>query len=406
MGRREIFDQNRPRKSYFRTSDVVFLVITTCIVSLNMALLLFFGVFQTDSFGTSPTNSQALNNFINEYNTIKKNYYGEINEEELMRAALEGLINALPDDNSNSIDSNQSNKYDTYLRGYFEGVGIEILNNEEGNIVIYSVIGNSPASKAGIQEGDIVKMVNGIDFTSSGTSKLVDLIAANSGAFTFVLERDGTEVNVTLRKATIELKSVSAEVINVDGKKIGYMDVSIFASNTDDQFKRELDKIEAIGIDGLVIDLRGNTGGYLSAVTNMISIFIDKKDVIYQVKDNSGTTKIYSDQPGVKIYEVVLLVDQASASASEIMAASLSEQLGSQIVGTKTYGKGSVQELVKSGSSQYKYTTKEWLTPKGKSIESIGVTPTIQVSLDMNYYTNPIRDNDSQLKAALDHFTK
>lgn len=406
MGRRKIYDQNRSRASYFRTSDVVFLVITTCVVSINMALLLFFGVFQNDTV-TSPNQSQALNDFINEYNSIKKNYYGEINEEELMKAALNGLINALPDKNSNALDSTTSNQYDTYLKGYFEGVGIEVINNQDGDIVIYNIIDNSPAAKANIKAGDLVRSINNKDLTGLKTTELVEIIKKHTGTFNFVIERDGEAREVNLKKGIIELKSVDSEIINTDGKNIGYITISLFASNSDIQFKRELDKLEQAGIDGLIIDLRGNTGGYLSSVTKMLSIFIDKKDIIYQVKDSTKTKKIYSNEPGTKIYDIAVLVDQGSASASEIMAATLNEQLGAPVIGTKTYGKGTVQELVNNSfGTQYKYTTKEWLTPKGNSIEGIGIKPTIEVALNTNYYTDPIRDNDNQLKTALDYFTK
>ena len=148
-----LFIPNRKKRSYFRTSDVVFLVIVTCVVTFNMSFL--FSIAKGTNFESSE-NSKYLNEFIKEYNRIVDNYYGDLDEDALIDGALEGLIDALPDDYSSTLDNSESNNYDTHLEGTYEGIGIEIVNDTDNNIIIYSSIENSPASKADLKVGDIV----------------------------------------------------------------------------------------------------------------------------------------------------------------------------------------------------------------------------------------------------------
>lgn len=399
-----LFIPNRKKRSYFRTSDVVFLVIVTCVVTFNMSFL--FSIAKGTNFESSE-NSKYLNEFIKEYNRIVDNYYGDLDEDALIDGALEGLIDALPDDYSSTLDNSESNNYDTHLEGTYEGIGIEIVNDTDNNIIIYSIIENSPASKADLKVGDIVKSINGTSLEKTSTSDFVNMIKDDNKDFVIVVERDGKEITNTLRKGKITLQSVTSEIIEKNNKKIGYIGISIFAANSYSQFKQQLDTVESANIDGLIIDVRGNSGGYLSTVTEMLNLFIDSGDVIYQTEKNGKVTKIKSTMAGTKIYDIVVLIDGGSASASEILAASLSEQCGAKLVGKKTYGKGTVQELITlADGSQYKYTTKKWLTPKGNWIDGTGIAPDYEVGLDETYIQNPSQETDAQLQKALEFFNK
>ena len=399
-----LFIPNRKKRSYFRTSDVVFLVIVTCVVTFNMSFL--FSIAKGTNFESSE-NSKHLNEFIKEYNRIVDNYYGDLDEDALIDGALEGLIEALPDDYSSTLDNSESNNYDTHLEGTYEGIGIEIVNDTDNNIIIYSIIENSPASKADLKVGDIVKSINGTSLEKTSTSDFVKMIKDDNKDFVIVVERDGKEITNTLRKGKITLQSVTSEIIEKNNKKIGYIGISIFAANSYSQFKQQLDTVESANIDGLIIDVRGNSGGYLSTVTEMLNLFIDSGDVIYQTEKNGKVTKIKSTMAGTKIYDIVVLIDGGSASASEILAASLNEQCGAKLVGKKTYGKGTVQELITlADGSQYKYTTKKWLTPKGNWIDGTGIAPDYEVGLDETYIQNPSQETDAQLQKALELFNK
>ena len=183
--------------------------------------------------------------------------------------------------------------------------------------------------------------------------------------------------------------------------------MSIFANNTAEQFSKELTKLEKKDIDSLIIDLRSNTGGYLQTATTMTSEFLDTSHPIYQIQKNDKTSKYYSRGKTTKKYKIIVLVNESSASAAEVMTSALQEQYGATVIGTKTYGKGTVQELQKlSNGNEYKVTTKNWLTSKGKWIDGTGIEPDIKVELNDAYSDNPSTENDNQLKKAIQEASK
>lgn len=401
-----LFVPKRKKYSYFRTVDVIFLLFITCVVTLNMSYIISL-VTEEKNNSSEENYSDELNKFINEYQRIVDNYYGDLDENKLIDAAINGLIDALPDDYSQTLDSSESNNYDTKLKGVYDGLGVEIVNDTDKNIFIYNIIEDSPAEEANLEVGDKLLMVNDFDLVGKTTTEFVNYVkSSNAEKFNLVLDRNGERITTTVSKRQIILKSVSSEIIEKNDKKIGYLEVSIFAANTYSQFKENLNSLEKGNIDSLIIDVRGNGGGYLSAVTDMLSLFIDKSEVIYQTVQNDITTKIYSKQSGSRAYNIVVLIDGSSASASEIMAAALKEQCGAILVGKKTYGKGTVQELITLDDGvQYKYTTKKWLTPKGNWIDGKGLEPDYEVSLDETYIKDPSQANDAQLQKALEVLT-
>ena len=181
------------------------------------------------------------------------------------------------------------------------------------------------------------------------------------------------------------------------------MSVSIFGQKTYSQFKDALLKLESQNMDSLIIDLRGNTGGYLYTVTNMLEEFVGKDNIMYQIQSSNGIKKYKSSKETSRKYKIVILVDENSASASEIMAASMKENYGAILVGKTTYGKGTVQTTKNlSNGSMIKYTIEKWLTPNGKNIDKEGITPDYDVNIGDSYLNSPTKENDMQLKKALD----
>ena len=239
---------------------------------------------------------------------------------------------------------------------------------------------------------------------NTATADFVNMVAqSNDNKFDIKVKRNNQELTFTLIREKIELNSVFADIYETNDKKIGYINVSIFAGNTYKQFKSKLEELETEEVDSLIIDLRNNTGGHLTAVESMLELFMDSNYIIYQTEDKYGVEKKYSDGNNTKTYPIVILTNAISASASEVMAAALSENLNATIIGETTYGKGTVQELKElSSGQQYKFTTKKWLTPKGNWINEVGIKPDIEVSLNENYYNNPTSDNDNQLQKALE----
>lgn len=384
----------------FKTKEVIFLLLLTVIISLTMG-----GVVTYNVALKGEKVDDELQEFINNYDYIVDNYYGDIDKTKLIDSAIAGMLNTL-DKNSTYVGGSDTN-FSIYLEGTYEGTGIQVYNDDNNNVVIYSVFEGTPASEAGLKAGDIIVKLNNKDTTNMTISDFSDLVKKQNGTFNITYKRDGKEDTVKLKVDTVELKSVSSKVINRDDNQIGYIRTTIFANNTYEQFKKELTGLENKNIDGLIIDLRGNSGGHLSAAEQIISLFLDSSHPIYQIKSKDGQNKYYSTGKETKEYNITILIDNNSASASEVVTSALKEQYGASVVGEKSYGKGTVQELqTLPNGEQYKLTTKTWLTSKGKIIDGKGIEPDYKVSLDDKYLEDPKDENDSQLQKAIEIILK
>lgn len=380
----------------FKTKEVIFLLLLTVIISLTMG-----GVVTYNVALKGEKVDDELQEFINNYDYIVDNYYGDIDKTKLIDSAIAGMLNTL-DKNSTYVGGSDTN-FSIYLEGTYEGTGIQVYNDDNNNVVIYSVFEGTPASEAGLKAGDVIVKLNNKDTTNMTISDFSDLVKKQNGTFNITYKRDGKEDTVKLKVDTVELKSVSSKVINRDDNQIGYIRTTIFANNTYEQFKKELTELENKNIDGLIIDLRGNSGGHLSAAEQIISLFLDSSHPIYQIKSKDGQNKYYSTGKETKKYEITILIDSNSASASEVVTSALKEQYGASVVGEKSYGKGTVQELqTLPNGEQYKLTTKTWLTSKGKIIDGKGIEPDYKVSLGDKYLEDPTDENDNQLQKAIE----
>lgn len=380
----------------FKTKEVIFLLLLTVIISLTMG-----GVVTYNVALKGEKVDDELQEFINNYDYIVDNYYGDIDKTKLIDSAIAGMLNTL-DKNSTYVGGSDTN-FSIYLEGTYEGTGIQVYNDDNNNVVIYSVFEGTPASEAGLKAGDVIVKLNNKDTTNMTISDFSDLVKKQNGTFNITYKRDGKEDTVKLKVDTVELKSVSSKVINRDDNQIGYIRTTIFANNTYEQFKKEITELENKNIDGLIIDLRGNSGGHLSAAEQIISLFLDSSHPIYQIKSKDGQNKYYSTGKETKKYKITILIDSNSASASEVVTSALKEQYGASVVGEKSYGKGTVQELqTLPNGEQYKLTTKTWLTSKGKIIDGKGIEPDYKVSLGDKYLEDPTDENDNQLQKAIE----
>ena len=389
----------KKNKNLFKISELFSLIIITMIVSLTL------GYFLGQRMNGTTKLSDEMKKFINDYNEIKENYYEDINDKEILKKALESVVNSLGDPYSTVIDNSLSNSINTELKGQYSGFGIQIANTKDNRILIVSIIDDSPALEAGLKAGDIILKMDGESVEGKTTDEFTKLVkGSNKQTIILTLLRDNKEIDIAVTRKIVTLKSVSSKIFEQDGKKVGYIYISIFAANTDSQFKKELIDLEKKGINSLIIDVRDNTGGHLTSVENIISMFLDKKHVIYQIESKGKTTKTYSKNNDSKKYKVVMLVNENSASASEMLTAAMKEEYNSEVVGMKTFGKGTVQEVGNTSNTNlnYKITTKKWLTPKGNWINKKGIEPTIKVELSKDYIKNPSEETDNQLKTAIE----
>ena len=335
------------------------------------------------------------------YNTLKSGFYKDLDDSKLIDGMINGMMDATEDKHTNFFDEKAYEDFKTEMAGSYYGIGAQIYQNDDNNVTINRVFPNSPAEKAGLKIGDTFVSVDGESVLGKTPSEVSSILRSDKSVrATLVVKRGEEEITIEVEKSVVEIPSVDAEMLD---DNIGYIEIALFGSLTDDQFSEELNKLEEQGMKSLIIDLRGNSGGYLSTVTNIISRFVDSKTVIYQIKQKNNTQKYYSLNNRTLNYKVVVLVDEGSASASEIMASALQEQYGATLVGKKTYGKGTVQEMKElSNNTMFKYTIEEWLTSKGNSINEVGVNPDIEVDLGEDFYNDPVKENDAQLQKAIE----
>lgn len=390
------------RKNPFTHSEVIFLVVITAVISIFTTYTIV-RVSDTKSELGMSDDEKALQEFIDTYQNILDSYYEDVDSQELIDHAIAGMLSGLDDPYSIYFDEDSSSTFDATLEGSYNGVGLEVYNDTDMNIVVSRVFEGSSAEEAGIDEGDIIKEVDGKDLTGKATTEFSDYTKEKEDdEFQVVYLHDGEEKTATLKRKVIIIQSVTSEVLEENDKKIGYIQVDIFSATTYNQFEKAVQKLENEQVEGMIIDLRDNTGGHLSVVTDMLSLFLDDSHVIYQIEDKDQTTKYYSTGKETKEYPVVILQNGNSASASELFTAAMKEEYGAKVVGTTSYGKGTVQELnTLQDGTQYKFTTKKWLTPKGNWVHEKGITPDVEVELDEGYRNEPTRENDNQFQRAV-----
>lgn len=398
----------------FTVQEVAIFIVITCIFSFfagsAYSKIKILGN-NYEYITNQPTNmSEELLTFIDNYQHVLDNYYEDLDEEELLDAAFAAIVEELNDPNSIYMNENDYSTVNITLEGKYKGLGISIYKEKvDDNIIISSVFENSPASKAGLQANDILLAVNGKSTKSMSTSDVSNMILNGTDKeYELEIKRGTENLKLVLKKENIEIRSIDYRIYEEKGKKIGYIYISIFANNTYSQFKLALEDLEKQGIDSLIIDVRSNTGGHLTAVYKMISLFIDSKHVAYQLEQDGKKEKVFSTGQENKTYPIVFLADSYSASASEVFISSLRDNLGAKLIGTKTYGKGTVQELITlSNGDQYKITTKKWLTPNGDWVnDTKGLEPDIELELSDDYFSNPSDETDNQLSRALEELSK
>lgn len=351
---------------------------------------------------------EGFEEFLTTYNNIINNYYDKVDSKELIEAGINGMLQYLGDDYSVYMNKDVTEKFNEQVEGKYKGIGVEITLQKEGGVKITKVFSNSPAAKAELKPGDLFVSVNGEDVTKGNANDIANLIRkSDSDTVKVVVNRDGNELEFNLKLDQVDIESVETKLFNLNDKKIGYIGLDIFASNTFAQFSNKLKELEKDNIDSLIIDVRSNSGGYLSSVTDIVSMFLDKNKVIYQLDTKGVVEQVFSKTKESRKYKVVVLIDKASASASEILAAAMQESYGATVIGTNSYGKGTVQAAyqLESGAT-VKYTIQKWLTPNGNWINEVGVTPDIQVELTEDYVNNPSVETDTQLQKALEELSK
>ena len=330
-------------------------------------------------------------------------YYGEIDKQTLSDAAIKGMIEALNDPYSTYIDAENTDDFDEQIYGYYVGIGTEITLNDENQFEVTNIFENTPATDANIELHDIVVKVNNEDVSGKTVSDIGKLIQGEIGTnVTLTLQRGEEEFDVTITRDRIDLISVTSQIFEKDDKRIGYIKITNFASNTFNQFQTALNELEENDIESLIIDVRDNLGGQLEVATQIASLFLTKDKVVYQLNTNGIIQPIYSTGPGSFQKPITVLINGATASASEVLAIALQESADATVIGTTSYGKGTIQESYKlSTGATIKFTVQEWLSPNGNTVNEVGVKPDIEVSETENPGETDTLETDTVLQTAI-----
>ncbi|WP_042463020.1 S41 family peptidase [Neobacillus dielmonensis] len=329
------------------------------------------------------------------YELILSRYVEKVDGNKLVEGAISGMLSVLEDPYSVYMDKETAQQFTQTLESSFEGIGAEV-GNVDGKIVIISPFKNSPAEKAGIKPNDQIIKVDGKSVEGLNLQEATLQIRGKRGTFvTLEIAREGLKKPLTIKvkRDEIPLETVHSDVKKQDGKKVGYIEITSFSENTAQDFKKQLEGLEKDDIKGLVIDVRGNPGGLLSSVEEIVKEFVPKDKPYVQIQQRNGEKQRYfSSMTKKKDYPVVVLVNKGSASASEILAGALKEGANYQLIGEKTFGKGTVQQAVPMGDgSNIKLTLFKWLTPDGNWIHKKGIKPDVPVAQPAIFATHPVQ---------------
>ena len=399
-------EENKKTKIY----KIIMLVILVAFVTFLLTSIGFYQYFtngnNTDFLIGSSSEETNIDDELKKYRALIDKYYlGEVNEEDLKEGAIKGYIEGLGDEYTEYISKEDMEEYMQDTMGNFVGIGIYMVNNTETNrIMVLSPIKGSPAEKAGILPGDYIMKINGESYTGEDNSIAASKIKGEEGTTVQLEILRGTEtLNFEIKRENIIVNPVEGEVLE---NNIGYIEFTSFDENTAEEFKAKFEELQKSNITSLIIDLRNNGGGLVDQALEIADYIADKGSVLlYEVDKNNNEEVKKSESDPIINMPVVILVNENTASSSEILAGALKDLGKAKIVGTKTYGKGVIQELLtlKDGSG-LKITSQKYLTPNKTEINKIGIEPDVTVELPdtVENVLNVEKENDTQLQKAIE----
>jgi carboxyl-terminal processing protease len=309
-------------------------------------------------------------------------YDGEIDDNDLLEAAIKGMTQSLNDPYTVFMNSDEYTSFVEQSEGHFVGIGAQ-LGIKDDKVTVVAPLEGSPAEKAGLKAGDVILKVDGTEITEPNVEKTISMIKGEQGEpVTLTISREGSEYqDITIVRDVVKVVSVKGELI--DGN-IGYIQISSFDEDVAENFKEKIVELKNQGMEGMILDLRGNPGGYLTEAVKVASQFIPKGEIVTYTIDKYGNKQESKSVGGeAEGMPLVILIDGGSASASEVVTGALRDYEAGTIVGTTSFGKGVVQQLIEfsDGSGGLKVTTSKYYTPNGENIHKIGIEPDIEVEI-------------------------
>ncbi|MDO6353702.1 S41 family peptidase [Caloramator sp. CAR-1] len=388
-----------------KLKNAIIAIIITNLITVSLVVLL-----PIPFFGGKRLISKDLYDFIKRYdkllkveNLIKNNYVDKktIDENKLIEGAINGMVDSIGDPYTVYLDKQQFEDLLTQTRGSYGGVGI-VVGEKEGKLTVIAPIEDSPAEKAGIKAGDIILKVDGKEISAKELEKAVSMMRGKEGTKVILtIFREGKGVkDYELTRSIIVLKTVKSQVLKGD---IGYIRITSFDENTADEFEKAFEKLQKQNIKGLVLDLRDNPGGLLDTSVAIADMILPQGTIVYTI-DTNGKKDVWKSDPQNINMPLVVLVNEGSASASEILSGAIRDFKAGTLIGTKTFGKGLVQNIIdlKDGTG-LKVTIARYYTPSGECIQGKGIMPDIVYDLpkELKDKQLPI-DEDPQIKKAIE----
>ena len=398
-------EENKKTKIY----KIIMLIVLVSFITFLITSIGMYQYFTNNNKGKyliSSSKGNEVSTEIDKYKAIIDKYFlGEINEEKLKEGAIKGYIDGLDDPYTEYISKEDMQDYMDDTNGNFVGIGIYMVKDTQADkILILSPIKDSPAEKAGILPGDLIVSVNDEQYSAEDMSVVANKIKGEIGSTVKLEILRGTETkHFELTRENIKVNPVEGRVIEKD---IGYIEFNSFDQGTSEDFKNKYEELKNKGIKSLIIDLRNNGGGIVDEALKIADYITDKNSILlYEVDKNNNEKVEKSKEDSIINIPIVILTNENTASSSEILAGALKDLGKAKIVGTKTYGKGVIQQLLTlPDGSGLKITSEKYLTPNKTEINKIGIEPDEKVELP-NTVQNVLRveeKDDTQLQKAIE----
>lgn len=389
-------------------------IVVTIIITFIVTSVIFYNYYMKTDTGNIEllTNYLSISKFTNELDKkveilrryLENEYIGEIDEEKMIDTALKGYVAGLGDKYTEYLTAEELEELMVSVNGNYVGIGIYMTLNAVGEIVVLLPIEGSPAEEADLKTGDIIKKVNGVECTGLELEEVSNMVKGEEGTkVTLEIQREDVTFPVEVERRKVEIKSMDSKVLEGN---IGYIQMVGFEEGCTAKFKEELNKLKSQKIESLIIDLRDNGGGLVTETISLSELFVPMGNVILRTYDKShNETVTKSSNPLTEKIKLVVLVNEESASATEIFAGAIQDNKVGTIIGTTTFGKGIMQEVQPLAiGGAIKITIEEFKTPNRNKIHEVGIKPDIEVENEEELVTE--ETEDKQLKAAIDFLKK
>lgn len=391
------------KKNIYRT---IMLVIVTVFITILLTIVGFTNYLKKDGNIRYIISSVEANDLETEILKIRavidKYYLKDIDEQKLIDGAIKGYVEALGDKYTEYLVGEEWNEMETNTLGHYVGIGVYIANDTENNrIVIISPMEGSPAQEAGIAAGDILLKVNDIEYTGEQIDTAAEVMKGEPGTTVKLeIKRNDETLTLEVERKQIKMNRVTSKIME-ENKNIGYIHIPSFDEGTAEDFKENAQKLLDAGATKFIIDVRDNTGGIVSEALDIAECIVPKNKVLMiTINKNQKREETKSKTDNLIKGDVVLLINGNSASSTEILAGALKDNERAKLIGTKTYGKGVMQQILQlSDGNALKITTEEFKTPNGDKIDGVGIEPNEVVKLTTDNEGNII---DTQLQKALE----